>query len=106
MEEEEYCSIFPNVKYPNCIRMSIKNAQPSVAASFTWQRLGNQLSAFSTLYSIWRQLGIYNYINADQLHKISEVFDLPKSKSGCINDWPYFVWEPSKFKSINYCVLN
>ena len=103
--EEEYCSKLPEAENANCIRMSIDYAHPSIAASFTYQRLGNQLSAFATLYSVWRQFGIYNYINTDQLTKISKVFDLPSSKSVCINDWPYFVWDLRKFSCISYCKL-
>ena len=81
--------------------MSTSNEKPSIAAAFTWQRLGNQISAFATLYSVWRRLGVYHYINQDQLRRLNEVFDLPTAKSGCIDDWPYFVWDQSKFKVIN-----
>ena len=78
--------------------MSTSEGQPSIAATFTWQRLGNQLSAFATLYSIWRRFGVYHYVNIDQIRKLSEVFDLPASKSGCIDNWPYFVWEAGKLQ--------
>ena len=106
MTEENYCSRFIDAKESNCVRMSINSTQPSLAATFTFTRLGNQLSAFATLYSIWRRFGIYNYINTDQLNRLSEVFDLPKSKSDCIDDWPYFIWEPSKHQLINYSMLD
>ena len=72
---------------------------PSIAAAFTWQRLGNQLTVFATLYSVWRRFGIYHYINIDKVRRLNEVFDLPQVKYACINDWPYFVWESSKLKS-------
>ena len=101
MTNENYCSKSLDAKKSNCVRMSINATQPSLAATFTFTRLGNQLSAFATLYSIWRRFGIYNYINTDQLNRLTNVFDLPKSKSGCIDDWPYFIWDPSKLISIN-----
>ena len=78
--------------------MSTGDGLPSIAATFTWQRLGNQLSAFATLYSVWRRLGVYHYINYDQLKRLSTVFDLPAPKSGCIDDWPYFLWEAGKLR--------
>ena len=106
MTDQDYCSKSIDAKESNCVRMSINATQPSLAATFTFTRLGNQLSAFATLYSIWRRFGIYNYINTDQLNRLSEVFDLPKSKSECIDDWPYFIWEPSKLKLIKYSMLN
>ena len=87
-------------KKPECVRMSTGDRQSSVAATFTWQRLGNQLSAFATLYSIWRRFSVYHYVNMDQIRRLSEVFDLPASKSGCIDDWPYFLWEAGKLKKI------
>ena len=104
--DDKYCAKLLNGKNPNCIRMSVSEFQPSIAATFTWQRLGNQLSAFATLYSLWKRFGIYNYINTDQLERLSDVFDLPEAKSGCINDWPYFVWEPSKFKLNSNYILD
>ena len=74
-------------------------SQPSVAGTFTKTRLGNQLSAFASLYSLWRRFGIYNFISPKQYQKLSEIFILPRPKDPCRNDWPYFFWSYTGTKS-------
>ena len=63
----------------------------SVATTFGNGRLGNQLSTFASIYAVWREFGIYNFISPEQLDKLTEVFDLPENKEDS-DDWPYFVW--------------
>ena len=63
----------------------------SVASTFNPGRLGNQLSTFASLYSVWREFGIYNFVTPGQLDILNNVFDLPESDKHS-NDWPYFVW--------------
>ena len=87
-----FCSQKVPNKNPNCARIGTNRFRPSMSGTFTKTRLGNQLSAFASLYSLWRRYGIYNYITPKQYTSLSEVFTLPRPKSKCINDWPYFIW--------------
>ena len=75
-----------------CERYKSGSSLPSVAGTFTKTRLGNQLSAFASLYSLWRRFGIYSFITPNQYQKLCEIFILPRPKSTCSNDWPYFFW--------------
>ena len=58
-------------------------------------RIGNQLSRFASMYSVWREFGIYNFIDHGQLDILTNVFDLPESNKDS-DDWPYFVWNTGK----------
>ena len=72
--------------------MKLLLAPPHLLAStFCPGRLGNQLSAFASLYSVWREFGIYNFIGPVQLDRLNNVFDLPETGKDT-NDWPYFIW--------------
>ena len=92
-----YCPYYPADEDPSCVRMNTTNSFPSIAGAFCKTRLGNQLSAFASMYSLWRRFGIYNYITRDQYKRLNTVFDLPNDKSKCVDDWPYFVWKQSKY---------
>ena len=64
----------------------------SVGTTFNDGRLGNQLSSFATLYSVWREFNIYNFIGEQEWAVIVEVFDLPTVDVGLeSNNWPYFI---------------
>ena len=69
----------------------------SVAVTFNSGRLGNQLSSFASLYSVWKEFKIYNFISVKQWSKMDEVFDLPIHGNALDgNDWPYFIWNNGK----------
>ena len=76
---------------------TITENRHSIAANFCRARLGNQLSAFSSQYSMWRKFGIYNYIDINQWEKLDKVFDLPKPN---LKDdyWPFYIWVPGNEK--------
>ena len=91
-----YCSNYPVDVDPSCVRMATTHSSPSIGGAFCKTRLGNQLSAFASMYSLWRRYGIYNYIIPEQYERLNAVFDLPNRKSECVDDFPYFVWKKSK----------
>ena len=65
----------------------------SVAATFNNGRLGNQMSSFASLYSVWREFKIYNFIKIQQYKKLGEVFDIPIGHNTSTNiDWPFYIW--------------
>ena len=82
------------------MRMS-EAPQISVASTFNPGRLGNQLSTFASLYSVWREFGIYNFIDHKQLDKLNKVFDLPEPDQDS-DDWPYFVWDNGNISLYKY----
>lgn len=67
----------------------------SISTAFCKSRLGNQLSAFASQYAIWREFGIYNFIDRNQWEKLNEVFDLPPPNINS-NEWPYYIWYPGE----------
>ena len=71
------------------------NKESSIAVNFCRARLGNQLSVFSSQYAIWREFGIYNYIDINQWEKLNKVFDLPSPNSED-DSWPFYIWIPGK----------
>ena len=80
-----------------CQRISdvAKNNNPSIVVSAIQQehqtRLGNQLGNFASGYAIWRDFGILNYMDPEQLHIIGNVFELPKYEE-TDNDACYHTW--------------
>jgi hypothetical protein len=68
----------------------------SVATTFNPGRLGNQLSSFASLYSVWREFKIDNYISKKQWVMLDSIFDLPTRKNNELeresDGWPYFIW--------------
>ena len=72
-----------------------KKNNPSISVSAIQQRkqtrLGNQLSNFASGYAIWRDFGILNYMDPDQLKIIGKVFKLPTYEEKD-NNAPYYVW--------------
>ena len=54
-------------------------------------RLGNQLSNFASGYAIWRDFGILNYMDPEQLRIIGKVFKLP-AHDETENDACYYTW--------------
>ena len=81
----------------SCKRMSdvVKKNNPSIAVSAiqqrTFTRLGNQLSNFASGYAIWRDFGILNYVDPEQLAIIGKVFKLPTYNESDSNA-SYYVW--------------
>lgn len=79
-----------------CQRISnvYKKNNPSIAVSSIQRqqtRLGNQLGNFASGYAIWRDFGILNYMDPEQLHIIGKVFQLPKYKE-TDNEACYYTW--------------
>ena len=84
---------------PTCqriIQVTMKNS-PSIAVSAIDDsqsrrgRLGNKLSNFASGYAIWRDFGILNYMDPEQLRIIGEVFQLPTYNAKDDNA-SYYVW--------------
>ena len=84
--------------YKTCSRMNLSLEPPrSVAVTFNSGRLGNQLSSFASLYSVWKEFNILNFISVGQWSKMDEVFDMPIHGNAIDgNDWPYFIWNNGK----------
>ena len=79
----------------DCPQISSKKSRKSIAVTFCHTRLGNQLSAFASTYSLWRRYGMHNYINDGQFQQLTKVFELPlkpQDKENGIGEWPYYVW--------------
>ena len=80
-----------------------KKNNPSIVVSAIQQphqtRLGNQLGNFASGYAIWRDFGILNYIDPEQLHIIGNVFELPKYEE-TDNDACYHTWLKGLFFKI------
>ena len=79
-----------------CQRISnvYKKNNPSIVVSSIQRqqtRLGNQLGNFASGYAIWRDFGILNYMDPEQLHIIGKVFQLPKYEE-TDNDASYYIW--------------
>ena len=72
-----------------------KKNNPSISVSAIQQRsqtrLGNQLSNFASGYAIWRDFGILNYMDPEQLKIIGKVFKLPTYEENDDNA-SYYVW--------------
>jgi len=71
-----------------------KKNNPSIAVSSIQRsqtRLGNQLSNFASGYAIWRDFGILNYMDPEQLHIIGKAFKLPKYNEEDDNA-SYYTW--------------
>ena len=64
-------------------------------------RLGNSLSTFASLYSVWREFGIYNFIGSCQQNDLTNAFDLPVRSSKDSNDWPYYIWNKGNLSNEN-----
>ena len=80
-----------------CQRISdvAKKNNPSISVSAIQQppqgRLGNQLSNFASGYALWRDFGILNYMDPEQLKIIGNVFKLPTYEENDDNA-RYYVW--------------
>ena len=78
------------------MNFSLDNHHHSIAMTFNPGRLGNQLSSFASLYSVWREFKIYNYISEKQWILLDSVFDLPTRNNNVLESksagWPYFIW--------------
>ena len=72
-----------------------KKNDPSISASAIQEpqqsRLGNQLSNFASGYALWRDFGILNYMDPEQLKIIGKVFKLPTYEENDDNA-SYYVW--------------
>ena len=88
-----------NIANDNTVCNSLNLSIPlhSVAATFNPGRLGNQISSFASLYSVWREFKVRNFINMKQYKMLSDIFDLPIRKEASENvEWPYYIWNDSK----------
>ena len=86
-----------------CQRTNLSLPQThSVAVTFNNGRLGNQMSSFASLYSVWREFGINYFITIPNWKKLNEVFDLPMSNDNLENiAWPFYILsEGMKIKDI------
>ena len=88
---------FMTKTYSDCIFLSriAKKRFTSLLSSFCRWRLGNQMSAFATGYTLWRRFGIRNFLVGDQFDMLRDVFDLPIPKEKHVSEWPYYVWSES-----------
>ena len=89
------CNKMKLLKYPETSSSKDEpSSSPSVAVTFNIGRLGNQLSSLASLYSVWREFNVYNFITEKQWSMINEVFDVPMNPQTFHNDdWPYFIWD-------------
>ena len=77
----------------------------SLITSFCRWRLGNQLSSFATGYALWRRFGIRNVIVGDQFDSIRDIFNVPVPKKNIVSDWPYYVWNESKYNYEKFLII-
>ena len=81
-----------------CCRM-VLNAdvqKPSIVASFGNGRTANQLCNFASGYALWREYGIMNFLDENQLKRLEATFELPilnekNDTSSC------YLWRKGKF---------
>ena len=81
----------------SCLRMNLNLTHPqtSIVASLGNGRLGNQLSNFASCFAIWKEYGMYPYLDSMQLGLIEKVFDLPKLED--TNNASYHLWNKGKY---------
>ena len=87
----------PILQNVSCRRINLSLAQPqvSIVAIVGMGRLGNQLSTFASCYAIWKEYGMYHYLDSMQLKIIEKAFELPKFEEED-NNAPYYIWDPGK----------
>ena len=80
-----------------CDRMdlNVNYPKPSIVASFGQGRTANQLCYFASGYALWREYGILNFVDREQLDLLEKTFVLPKLKEEN-NNSPYYLWREGK----------
>ena len=76
--------------------LNVDVQKPSIAASFGDGRTANQLCNFASGYALWREYGILNYLDENQLKLLTTTFELPilNEESDTAS---YYLWRKGKF---------
>lgn len=82
---------------PNCDRMNLELSHPqkSIVASLGNGRLGNQMANFASCFAIFKEYGMYHYLNAMQLKLLENVFAMPKLIHA--DNASYYFWDEGKY---------
>ena len=82
---------------PNCDRMNLELSHPqkSIVASLGNGRLGNQMANFASCFAIFKEYGMYHYLNAMQLKLLKNVFAMPKLINA--DNASYYFWDEGKY---------
>ena len=80
-----------------CARMdlNVNYPKPSIVVSFGQGRTANQLCYFAAGYALWRDYGILNFLDIEQLDLLEKTFVFPKLKEEN-NNSPYYLWREGK----------
>ena len=80
-----------------CSRMdlNVDIQKPSIAASFGDGRTANQLCNFASGYALWREFGILNYLDENQLNLLGTTFELPQLNEESDTS-SYYLWRKGK----------
>ena len=75
--------------------LNVNIPKPSIAVSFGGGRTANQLCNFASGYALWREFGILNYLDENQLNLLGTTFELPQlnEKSDTSS---YYLWRKGK----------
>ena len=66
------------------MKLELAHPQKSVVASLHCNgRLGNQMTAFAACFALFKEYGMYHYLNAMQLKLLENVFAMPKLINSC-----------------------
>ena len=81
----------------NCDRMNLELSHPqkSIVASLGNGRLGNQMANFASCFAIFKEYGMYHYLNAMQLKLLENVFAMPKLINA--DNASYYFWDEGKY---------
>ena len=80
-----------------CERMvlNVSYPKPSIVASFGQGRTANQLCYFASGYALWREYGVFNFLEKEQLDILGKTFVLPELNEDNDNS-SYYLWREGK----------
>ena len=78
--------------------------KPSIAASFGDGRTANQLCNFASGYALWREYGILNYLDENQLNLLRSTFELPILNEESDTS-SYYLWRKGKYFNGKICMI-
>jgi len=71
--------------------LNVDIQKPSIAVSFGGGRTANQLCNFASGYALWREFGILNYLDENQLNLLGTTFELPQLNEESDTS-SYYLW--------------
>ena len=98
--------VIKQIQSKTCSRMdlNVDIQKPSIAVSFGNGRTANQLCNFASGYALWREYGILNYLDENQLNLLTTTFELPILNEE--NDTSsYHLWRKGKYFNGKICML-